>query len=225
MKLDRWRPLRPPSTLYCTAGTVNRVAKADDTRARILEVSQRLVLQQGFAGTSIDQIVAECELTKGGFFYHFRGKADLARALMQAYLEADDAFFRGLRERADELVEDPVQRLLLFLKLLAEAMGDLPGVHPGCLVASMTYESQLVDPEVRDMAAAGLAGWRRRFLELFEAAAEVRPPREEVDLGALADLLNGVLEGGIVTSRTMNDPTLLVSQILELRRYVKLLFA
>jgi len=54
------------------------VAKAPDTRTRILDVAQKLVLAQGFTSTSIEQIVDASDLTKGGFFYHFKGKSDLA---------------------------------------------------------------------------------------------------------------------------------------------------
>jgi len=200
------------------------VAKAEETRARILDVAQRLVLAQGFTGTSIDQIVDEADLTKGGFFYHFKGKSDLARALMRRYLDEDDAFFRGLIGRAEELVEDPLQRVLLFLKLYAEAMAKVREVHPGCLVASFTYESQFIDPEIRKLTADGVIGWRTLFLEFFEKAAAAHPPANAVRLEVLADMLTCVTEGAIVTGRTLQDPELLPAQIDEFRRYVKLLF-
>jgi len=143
------------------------MGKGTDTRLRILDTAQEIVLKKGFSGSSIDEIIDAAGITKGGFFYHFRGKADLARSLMERYLQEDEAFFTAVIERAEELVDDPLQRVLVFLKLLAEAMGDLPGVHPGCLVASYTYESQQFDPAVREMAAAGVQRWRDIFRERF----------------------------------------------------------
>ena len=94
--------------------------------------------------------------------------AVLAKNLILRYLKKDEIFFTGLVERAHSLTEDPLQQLLIFLKLIAEAMADLPGAHPGCLVASFTYESRQFDDEVRELNAQGLLSWRRIFMTLLE---------------------------------------------------------
>jgi AcrR family transcriptional regulator len=198
--------------------------KGAETRTRILDTAQEIVLQKGFSGASIDEIIAAAGITKGGFFYHYRGKADLARALMERYLEQDEAFFSAVIDRAEELVDDPLQRVLVFLKLYAEAMSDLARIHPGCLVASFTYESQQFDPAVREMAAAGVQRWREIFRERFVPVVEKYEMVRKVELGELADTLTSILEGGIILSRVLNDPQILVQQILQFRSYVRLLF-
>jgi len=67
---------------------------------------------------------------------------------------------------------DPLQQLLIFLKLMAEAMADLPGTHLGCLIASFTYEALQFDEEVRELNAQGVLSWREIFLEHFEKVVE-----------------------------------------------------
>jgi TetR/AcrR family transcriptional regulator, transcriptional repressor for nem operon len=42
------------------------------TRDKILAESKTLVLENGFAGTSVDQILERSQITKGAFFYHFK---------------------------------------------------------------------------------------------------------------------------------------------------------
>ncbi len=201
------------------------MAKGRETRLRILDAAQSVVLEKGFSGTSIDEIIDAAELTKGGFFYHFRGKADLARALMERYLEQDEAFFSAIIEHAEELTEDPLQRVFVFLKLYAEALSDLPGLHPGCLVASFAYESQQFDPAVQALAASAIERWRDLFEErLAPAIAEYRM-NTKVEVRELASMLTATMEGGIILSRVMNDPQILVQQILQYRNYIRLLFA
>jgi hypothetical protein len=78
---------------------------------------------------------------------------------------------------------------LIFLKLMAEAMADLPGTHPGCLVASFTYEAQQFDDEVRDLNAQGVLSWRRIFLEHLEKVLEKYPLKIDKPLEELADML------------------------------------
>src|SRR5712691_5049506 len=47
------------------------------TRERIVESARRLFNRHGFTGVSIDEIMAEAGLTRGGFYNHFSTKEDL----------------------------------------------------------------------------------------------------------------------------------------------------
>jgi len=198
--------------------------KGQQTREQILAVAEEIILNRGYAGASLDDIITRAGITKGGFFYHFEGKKDLARSLMQRYLVQDAAFFDGLIERARALTEDPLQQLLIFLKLMAEAMQDLPGTHPGCLVASFTYESQQFDDEVHRLNAEGILSWRSTFAQLIVDAAERHPMHVEQPPETLADMLTTVIEGGIILSRVLDDRTILPAQLLQYRNYVRFVF-
>ncbi len=200
-------------------------AKGEATRREIIGVARSMVLQKGFGGTSIDEIIRAAKITKGGFFYHFEGKNDLARHLMLNYLEEDDAFFERLWARSQELVEDPLQQLLLFLKLVAEDMQSLGETHPGCLVASYTYEAQLFNDEVKALTAEGLLRWRAMFVGHVNRVQAQYPAVLEISVEDIADMLTGVIEGGIILSRALDDASLLPKQILQFRNYVRLLFA
>ena len=198
--------------------------KGEQTRENIMATAEGLILKRGYSGTSIEEIIGEAGITKGGFFYHFDGKNDLARSLILRYLENDDVFFSGLADRARSLTEDPLQQLLLFLKLMAEALEDMPAAHPGCLVASFTYEAEQFDDEVRELNAQGVLSWGQLFLEYFEKVAEKYPMKIEQPLEELADMLSAVLEGGILMTRVLNDQSALPKQILQYRNYVRLVF-
>ena len=199
-------------------------AKGEQTREHILATAEGIILQRGYSGTSIEEIIGAAGITKGGFFYHFDGKNDLAKSLILRYLDNDVKFFGGLAERARSLTEDPLQQLLIFLKLMAEAMADLPDAHPGCLVASFTYEAQQFDDEVRELNAEGVISWRHMFMEQFEKVLEKYPMKIEKPLEELADMLSSVIEGGIIMSKVLNDRNILPKQILQYRSYIRLVF-
>ena len=198
--------------------------KGERTREHILATAESIILQRGFVGTSIEDILDQSGITKGGFFYHFDGKIDLARKLMERYLVQDTAFFRSLQDQARELTEDPLQQMLIFLKLMAKTMEDLPGTHPGCLVAGFTYESQQFDDEIRALNAEGVLAWRRMFLGMLLAIAEKYPLKSGQDLEELADMLTSVIEGGIVVSKVLDEQMILPRQLLQYRNYLRLLF-
>ena len=198
--------------------------KGDATRERILAVAESLILDQGYTATSIGEILDRSHITKGGFFYHFAGKNELAVALMERYQENDRAFFTGLADQARELVEDPLQQMLLFLKLVADAMSNLPDVHPGCLVATFVYEAKQVDDDVHSVNVAVLKEWRALFAAQLDLVDQLYDKRIDVDNDVLADNLTSVIEGGIIISKALNRQQLLSDQILQYRNYIKLIY-
>ncbi len=203
---------------------VQTLSKGEQTRERILDIAQAAVLAKGFAGTSLDEIICEACITKSGFFYHFRDKNDLAKALLQRYLDEEWRVFNDLFKQADDLSDDPLHSFLIFLKLFADLTNDLPNGHPGCLVASYVYQDHLFSADVRAMSMDGHRIWRKRFRERLDPIAARYPPRIEVDLDDMADMLSAVADGGIILSKSLHEPKVLPRQILQYRAYVKLVF-
>ena len=203
----------------------NTPRRGSETRERILEIAEGAVLAKGFAATSIDELIAAVGITKSGFFYHFKDKGELAKAMLLRYLERDKALLDNLFSRADELNEDPLHGFLVGMKLFAEMMSNLPEVHPGCLAASFCYQDQLFNREIRRLNAEGMLAWRIRFRERLDLIAKRYPPRHKVDLDALADMIATLVEGGLILGRAFNDITILPRQVLLYRDFVRSVFA
>jgi TetR/AcrR family transcriptional regulator, transcriptional repressor for nem operon len=202
----------------------NPPRKGPETRERILAVAEAAVLAKGFASTSIEELIVAVGITKSGFFYHFRDKGDLAKGLMLRYLAHDKEVLDDIFRRGDELNEDPLHGFLVGLKLFAEMMANLPEAHPGCLAASFCYQDQLFNREIRDLNAGSVLAWRERFRARFDLIAERYPPRQEVDLDALADMAATLVEGGLILGRMLQDVSILPRQILLYRDFVRALF-
>jgi AcrR family transcriptional regulator len=198
--------------------------KGAETRERILEIAEAAVLAKGFGATSIDELIAEAGITKSGFFYHFKDKNELAREMMLRYVEENDRVFDDAFHRGRQLSDDPLQSFLITLKLLAELMGDLPNGHPGCLIATFTYQERLFDRNVRDIATGAVRSWNERFRGALNEVARAYPPREGMNIDDVADMFSCVVDGGIIMSRGLGDPQLLERQILAFRNFVKLIF-
>ena len=205
--------------------SIQVTSKGEQTRQRLLDITQAAILQKGFAATSLDEIIAEAGITKSGFFYHFRDKNELAKALLQRYIVDEDRFFDDLFARADSLNEDPLHGFLIFLKLFADAMSDLPNGHPGCVAASYCYQDQLFSREIQDLYRGVFTSWRQRFRTRLELIARRYPPKIPIDLDTLADMLSAVADGGIILSKSMRDPSLLPRQIMLYRSFVRVTFS
>lgn len=195
------------------------------TKERILDATQDLVFRHGFAATSIDRLLERTGLTKGAFFYHFKSKSELGRALVRRYAERDIAVLESTMQRAEKLSDEPLQQMLLFVGLLREPLEDLTEPPPGCLFASYVYQPLEFAPEVAQVAEETLLEWRRRLVEKFEAIVEKQDKRPATDLTGLADQLLAVLEGSYVLAKGLGDSRIPARQLEHYRQYLRLLFA
>ena len=193
------------------------------TRERILAAAQDLVLEHGFAGTSVDALLAAAPASKGAFFHHFATKNDLAQALLERYAAEDLRMLEEFMAAAEAQSDDPAEQLVAFVREFEKAADGLAPALPGCLFASFIYESQLIRAGNDDVIGETVLAWRARLLEKLEAAAKVRPLATDVDLPSLADQVFTTFEGGFILARAMRDTGLLRAQLTHLRHYLELL--
>ena len=196
--------------------------RGEQTREKILDIAEDAVLAKGFGATSIEEVIAAVGITKSGFFYHFRDKNELARAMLERFLKRDDAVLDDLFAVADQA--DPLAAFLSGLDRFADIMAEMEQGHPGCLVATYCYNEVLFDREVRELNRLGVLAWRDRFRRIFDAIEARYPANDAVDIDALADMVSSVTEGGIVMAKALKEPAVLADQIRLLRSFVKLLY-
>jgi len=64
-----------------------------NTQERILKQAMRLFFEQGYHGTTIDDITKAAGLTKGALYWHFRSKEDLLKKIIGEY---EERFLNGM---------------------------------------------------------------------------------------------------------------------------------
>lgn len=201
------------------------MTKRSNTRTRLLDLAEAAVLEKGFEATSIEELVVGAEITKGGFFYHFPDKNALARALLERYIAVENTFFDETIARARQFHDDPLQVLLISIEMIAQSLDDIPNGHPGCLVATAAYQERLFDAEVRKLNRNATLGWRAYFRPLIEDVTDLYTPRDALDIDALSDMVISAIEGGLVLSKALGDPTITGRQVRLCKDYFKLLFS
>ena len=198
--------------------------KGAATRERILEIAEAAVLSKGFGATSIEELIAEAGITKSGFFYHFKDKNELARGLLERYEQQNDRLLADVMGRARQLSDDPLQVLLIGLTLFAERMAALPEGHPGCMVATMSYQDRLFDRGVRELVAKTVRDWNNYFQRMIDEVVAVHGTPEGVGADQLARAICCAIDGGIIMSKALGEPSVLPEQMLMVRNYIKLVF-
>ncbi|MCE3288488.1 MAG: transcriptional regulator, TetR family [Caulobacter sp.] len=200
------------------------LSKGARTRERLLDLTYEAVIRKGFAATSIEELVEAAGITKSGFFYHFKDKTDLARQLVGRYRAENEVFLDAMRERARELSDDPLHSFLIFLKFYAEAMETGIETHPGCFVATLTFQDLAFDRETRQANSDNVRAWRLFFLAWLEEIAAVYPPRGKATNTELADAILALTYGGMTLAKALGDDQAISRQALMFRETVRLHF-
>lgn len=195
------------------------------TREKIMDAAQQLILEQGFAASSVDKIIEQAGVTKGTFFYHFPGKQLLAQALVDRWAEWDRQHLDGKLARAEAASADPLERLLRFVGYFEEEVDNyVSEAAPGCLLASYCYEAELFDADTHARIRATYEMWPRTLVPYFEAAADRYPPRLKVDFREVVEMLTALFEGGFILVRVYGDKRYMKDQLRQYRNYLALLF-
>ena len=194
--------------------------KGAETRERLLDAAIALFLRQGYAGTSLDDILRDTGLTKGAFFHHFRSKSDLALAAAQHAGEQQARLFAECSAQAEAMSDDPLERMLVFLRLSLE----LPQTPAGCIFATYTHESAQFEPEIQAFVAERFRRWQAAYEQKFVALIAARTPALPVTAAELAQMLICMIEGGLILSSSDGNPGCLARQSQRFRQYLELLF-
>ena len=93
-------PLPLPHDLVRKAG--RRQEYSASTKRALVDAALALFARQGYAGTSLDEIVAAARVTKGALYHHFKGKQDLFEAAFMAVEEqASERIRKTIRTTRD----------------------------------------------------------------------------------------------------------------------------
>jgi len=90
-----------------------RETTAADPRQEILRASARLFQQQGYDGTSMNDVAAALRLSKGGLYHHFQSKDEILFNLMSHAMDiTEEKVINPVKA-----VADPEERLRTLIRL------------------------------------------------------------------------------------------------------------
>lgn len=188
------------------------------TRDKLLDAAVALIRRQGFAATSVDQLCAAAEVTKGGFFHHFASKEALGVAAAEHWGAVTAPLFAAAGYHA---APDALARVLAYLDL-RETMIEGASDAFTCLAGTLAQEVHQSHPKIARAAQAAIEG-HAVTLEADIAEALAAHAVAGVDARGLALHFQVVLQGGFVLAKAQGDAEVARASVRHLKRYVTLL--
>ncbi|MEQ6900318.1 TetR/AcrR family transcriptional regulator [Nocardioides sp. YIM 152588] len=185
-------------------------------RERILDAAEGLVIENGYAATSLDHVLRAAGTSKGAFFHHFDSKLDLARALTERYVTADIANLHAALDATAD-VADPAARVVAFVRYFEDLGDEIMSAQSSCLYVAVLTERQLTDAGTGDLINNAVTAWRKEIAELL-AEASTAGGLDLEDVDALADHIFVTFEGAFLLCRSTGVPAHMRAQLGVLRR-------
>ena len=175
--------------------------KGMQTRRRIVELAAPVFNRQGYVGASMRDLVDATGLEKGGIYNHFGSKEQLA---LEAYDYALSQVTEGLA-RSQRGATDAIDRLQRMIRSFAK-FARKPAIAGGCPIMNTAIEADDTHPELRDRARASMTLWHRLIGRIVKDGIAAGELVTGIDPYALAALITGSLEGGLMLSGLYGDP-------------------
>jgi TetR/AcrR family transcriptional regulator, transcriptional repressor for nem operon len=171
------------------------------TKERLLEAGLAMLLQRGYSGLGIQDVLSETGIPKGSFYHHFESKEDFALQVIDQYMLEVHA---GLDACLRDSPLPPLERVRDFFEKTREKYRGEG--YLGCLLGGLGQElSGVSDVFARKIEECFAEIARRIARCLGEAVRHGSLPRG-TDTRHLADLLIDCWEGAALRSRLRRDP-------------------
>jgi len=164
------------------------------TRAKIVESARKLFNRHGFEQVSIETIMSEAGLTRGGFYNHFESKDELYAAAVASFATCNP--FRKEVARSAMTDQRDMARRLVNLYLSDEVLEDIENHCPLYALPG-------------DVARAGLLP-QRAYTDLIRNLTRIYAYalKDFSDGEQRAQTIVALCVGGMVLARTTDDPAL-----------------
>ncbi len=179
-----------------------------DTRERLLAAGLQMLLERGYNGLGIQDLLADTGTPKGSFYHHFASKEAFALQVVDRYMEE---VHRGLDHTLADPDRAPLDRVRDFFELSAEkyrSEGNL-----GCLLGGLGQELSGINEHFRLKIDECLSAIAERFVACFDEARARGDLNPEADSRALANRLLDCWEGAALRSRLWRSPAPLIDML------------
>lgn len=151
--------------------------KSEATRLAILQKAFELIYVNGYKTTSIDDIIATTQVTKGAFYYHFKTKDEMGLAIINEILKPalTSSFIEPLKKDEDPIdaIYNLMHNLLIKDKFLK--------VEYGCPAANLTQEMTPWNADFSKVLDELTKQWTKVMTDLIEQGKKKGYIRKDVN--------------------------------------------
>ena len=192
------------------------LSKSEKTRQFIVEKAAPLFNTKGYAGTSMNDIMAATGLAKGGVYGHFESKDEIAAAAFEFCLnKVRSQILIALNKHSS-----PVKKLFAILEFYRNYTAK-PPVEGGCPILNTAIDADDAYPFLKKKAKNALNEMLGALQNIIEMGKAMNELKKSIDSRKAAEMIFAQIEGGIMMAKVSDDVGLLNSVLDNLKVYIE----
>jgi TetR/AcrR family transcriptional repressor of nem operon len=197
----------------------NKRLPRGEARTRLLDAAMRVIREQGYAASSVDEICAAAGVTKGAFFHHFAAKEELAVAAADHFAAMADGFFATAPYRSLPRARDRVIGYVRFRQaIMSGALSDYT-----CLLGTMVQEAYDSHPAIRSACDRHMSDHARMVQRDIEAAIVEEQLAPTWSAESLAYHTQAVIQGSFIFAKAKHGADIARGNLDHLIAYLEII--
>ncbi|ABQ05574.1 TetR/AcrR family transcriptional regulator [Flavobacterium johnsoniae] len=192
------------------------MSKAANTRLTILHKAFELIYTKGYQTTSVDEIIATTQVTKGAFYYHFKNKDEMGVAIIEEILKPtmQEHFIKPT-----EVSQNPIED---FYNMISYLLLEDPflQVKYGCPVGNLTQEMTPWNTKFSEALTELVNLWKTTIINSIEKGKESGLIRKDVIGEQVAFFILSGYWGIRNFGKLQNDNSVYLIYLEELKKYL-----
>ncbi|MBT2619542.1 MULTISPECIES: TetR/AcrR family transcriptional regulator [Chryseobacterium] len=189
--------------------------KSEATRLNILQKAFELIYSHGYQTTSVDEIIATTQVTKGAFYYHFKTKDEMGLAIINELMRSSfkKTFIDPFQNTDNPL--DTIYQLMNFMLMENEFLK----VQYGCPTANLTQEMAPWNIEFTKALNDLSKQWEEAMIKSIDHAKETGKVNKNVDSKGIAVFVMSGYWGVRNLGKLENNKSVYVTYLKQLKAY------
>lgn len=166
----------------------------DDTRKRLLDQGVAMMLQGGYHGTGLAEVLKAAKVPKGSFYYYFASKEEFGAQAVEHYLAP---FLRRLGEKLAEPGMNGIEAVAAYFRDLVREL-EANDFRGGCLLGNLMGEIGDTSAAAREALKIGVDRYRDLLAQGLARAQAEGVARRDREARTMADLLVDGWQGAML---------------------------
>ncbi|MEB3753870.1 TetR/AcrR family transcriptional regulator [Acinetobacter sp. MD2(2019)] len=181
--------------------STNQAKKSEEKRLYILETSFDLVLQKGFVGVGLQELLKSCGIPKGSFYHYFQSKEAFGCELLEHYISDYQARLNTLWSNTHSAKDN----LLAYFHKWIEDSAEQASWADRCLIVKLAAEVADLSEDMRLIMEQGTKRLVQHICRLIQQGMDDASMHIQADPAQTAQVLYQMWLGAALLSKLHKD--------------------
>ncbi len=187
------------------------MVRSEKTRQFIIEKTASIFNKKGYTGTYLSDITNATGLTKGSIYGNFRDKNEVA---VEAFKFNYEFQTKQLLTKIEE-ERHAIDKMIAFINHFQTSFKPI-FKNGGCAILNTAVDADDGNDQLKKEVIRTIRNWHQRIVSILELGTK-NMEIKQINIEQFSYRMISLIEGSIMLSKTLSDPTILLNNLEHLK--------